>query len=326
MNELFRTPVPVSTINAPIDHTHRILMIGSCFSENIFSKLTVNHFNAQSNPTGIIYNPKSIATILHRLLEGKPYSRDDIFFNAGLWKSFDHHSMFCDPDSDRCLDHINDVFTRAANMIKNTDMVVLTLGSSFVYELKNGGRIVANCHKLPDSNYIRRLLTVDEIVKDCSDVFNKLLYCKSSMRIVMTVSPVRHLRDNPQENSVSKAHLSAAVYTLQHLFDSVYYFPAYEIMLDELRDYRFFAPDMVHPSEVAVDFIWERFRQACIDKRANRFIERYKNIIAARSHNFNFPQSEASKEFRNVQLRLLDQLKVDFPGIDLKNDYDYFRK
>lgn len=325
MNELFRTPVPVSAINAPIKHLQQVLMIGSCFSENIFFKLASYRFKVKNNPTGILYNPLSITAALKRILQGTLYSKEELFFHEGLWKSLDHHSKFSSCDIERCLDQINTEFSSAVDIIKNTDMIILTFGSSFVYQLQDSRRVVANCHKLPDQNYTRRLASIEEIVDCCSDVFRELLLYNPALQIILTVSPVRHLRDKPQENSVSKAHLVSAVYELQNIFDSVHYFPAYEIVLDELRDYRFFAADMIHPSDVAVNFIWERFRSACIDRRSNRFIDRYEHIIRAREHTFHFPDSDAANEFRAAQVQALDQLQNEFPEIDFTQDYKHFR-
>ena len=325
MNELFRTPVNVPKISSPIGHSQNILMIGSCFSENIYNKLSSYRFNVISNPTGIVYNPLSIVSVLQRLLNKNAYEKDELFFHNGLWKSFDHHSVFSDSDSGKCIDKINNEFNRAVAFIKRLDVLILTFGSAFVYQMVESGRIVSNCHKLPDNRFTRRIASIDEISSSCYDVFRSLLKLNPALNIILTVSPVRHLRDNAHENTVSKSHLISAVYELEQAVEPVYYFPAFEIMMDELRDYRFFAPDMIHPSDVAIDFIWKKFCQSCINKISNEFISRYTNVLTARMHRTLCPGSDTANAFTSAQIRYLEMLQKDFPEIELDRDLAYFR-
>lgn len=325
MNELFRTPVGIEKLKQPIDHSHKVTMIGSCFSENIYRKLKEYRFNVICNPNGVLYNPLSITAVLDRLLQKKTYIKEDLFFHNDLWMSFDHHSTFNHTDDKLCLQKINSGFLSAETFLKNTDLLMLTFGSAFVYQLSENNKVAANCHKLPESKFIRRLASVDEIVSSCCDIFNKLRQANPALNILLTVSPVRHLRDKAHENTVSKSHLIAAVYRLENIFERVYYFPSFEIMMDELRDYRFYASDMIHPSDTAIEFLWNRFRQFCISKSSNEFIERYERIIAARAHRIMFPGTAAAKEFANSQIRTLDALKDGFPLIDLSADYEWFR-
>jgi hypothetical protein len=324
MNELFRTPVNILKNGNTINHSQNILMFGSCFSENIYNKLKSYRFNCFSNPTGIVYNPLSIAAIVQRLLNRKAYTKDELIFQNGLWKSFDHHSVFNNSDPDICIEKINADFFEAATLIEKLDVLVLTFGSAFVYQLKDDLRVVSNCHKLPESRFIRRIASIDEISSSCGDFLGALLKINPALNIILTVSPVRHLRDNAHENAVSKSHLISSIYTLEQTFNNVYYFPAFEIMMDELRDYRFFASDMVHPSDVAIDFIWEKFCQACLDKKTYGFISKYAKVLAARNHRVMCPESDTVSAFANAQIRYLETLQKDFPEIGLESDFAYF--
>jgi hypothetical protein len=239
--------------------------------------------------------------------------------------SFDHHSSFNHADDQLCLQNINQEFSSAAALLNKTNLLILTFGSAFVYQLSENNRVVANCHKLPDSKFVRRLASIDEITSSCSGIISRLHQINPALNFIFTVSPVRHLRDKAHENAVSKSHLIAAVYQLENTFENVYYFPSFEIMMDELRDYRFYDSDTIHPSETAIEFLWNRFRQFCISKNSNEFILRYEKIITARAHRIMFPGTAAAKEFSNSQIRALDSLKADFPYIDLSTDYEWFR-
>ncbi len=325
MNELFRTPVDIEKLKQPIDHSHKLIMIGSCFSENIYRKLKEYRFNVLSNPNGVLYNPLSITAVINRFLQNKPYTKEDLFFHNDLWMSFDHHSIFNHTDDKICLQKINREFLSAVTILKNADLLVLTFGSAFVYQLSENNKVIANCHKLPESKFVRRLASIDEMVSSCCDIFNKLHQINPALNILLTVSPVRHLRDKAHENAVSKSHLIATVYKLESAFENVYYFPSFEIMMDELRDYRFYTSDMIHPSETAIEFLWNRFRQFCISKSSNEFIIKYEKVIAARAHRIMFPGTAAAKEFTYSQIRALDALKAGFPRIDLSSDYEWFR-
>lgn len=325
MNELFRTPVNILKNKRPILHHNQIAMVGSCFSGNIYKKLKLYRFNCFSNPTGILYNPLSIISMLNRLLQKKIYSKEELFFHNGLWKSFDHHSAFSDPEPQKCISAINASFLHAVTAIEKLDVLILTFGSAFVYERLEDKKIVANCHKIPECKFIRRLASISEIESACSQVFNAFLEKNPLLNIILTLSPVRHLGDCPHENSVSKAHCLSAINSLTKKFETVYYFPAFELMIDELRDYRFYASDMIHPSDTAIEFIWKRFCLACIDKNGKEFIKRYSNIIAARSHKISFSDTEKSIEFAAAQIKYLDILKKEYQHIDFADDYVHFK-
>jgi hypothetical protein len=324
MTNEFRTMVPVRPNASLISHESRILCMGSCFAEHIGEALTSNQFHALCNPTGSLFNPSSIASALRRLLDGRAYSRGDVFSHDGLWKSFDHHSSFADSDPDDALCAMNDRFSLAAALLPELDFLLVTFGTAAVYCHKETGRIAANCHKLPHDRFERRLLSVEEIVTDYRALFARLLERRPALSIIITVSPVRHLRDDPHENQVSKSRLIAAVDELERLFPQVYYFPAYEIMMDELRDYRFYEADMAHPSETAVCYIWERFCEGCVAERSRMFIEAFEPVRLAQKHRLQSPQAASTQEFVKGTLAKIDELQQRYPEVDLRKARGYF--
>jgi hypothetical protein len=323
MTELFRTPVTITPLKKRFDHNAVIFMAGSCFSENIFLKLKNYKFNVSSNPSGIIYNPVSISQCICRLIEKKWYTDDELFFHDGLYRSFDHHTSFSGPDKCSALEKINNSFTSAQELLCRSNLVVITLGSSFVYELRDNQRIVANCHKLPDSKFTRRLLTIDEIVDSLKNAIDILLKINPAIHVVFTVSPVRHLRDNAHENCISKAYLIASINQLQNHYKQVSYFPSYEIMLDELRDYRFYCADMVHPSDVAIDFIWNRFCKFCFDNKTLDFVRIYQPVLASMNHRIQTNDTAKIAQFTDSVKRMLDVIKEKFPDLHFETEYTW---
>jgi GSCFA family len=323
MTELFRTPVKITPLEKRFNHDAVIFMIGSCFSENIYLKLKNYKFNVSSNPSGIIYNPVSIASSICRLIKNKPYNDEELFCHDGLYRSFDHHTSFSDTDKYLTLRKINDSFTSAQELLRHSNLVMITLGSAFVYQLRENQRIVANCHKLPDSKFIRRLLTINEIVDSLKNTVDALLQLNPAMHVVFTVSPVRHLRDNAHENCVSKAYLIASINQLQTDYTQISCFPSYEIMLDELRDYRFYNADMVHPSDVAIDFIWNRFCKFCFDNKTLDFIRMYQPVLASMNHRIQTDDTVKIAQFTDSVKRMIDTIRAKFPGLHFENEYSW---
>ena len=321
MTSLFRTVIPVKKSPSPITHKSTIVSVGSCFAESMGSLLETYRFHCIVNPAGVLFNPSSMADLLDRLMRNEPFRKTDLFPHQGVWKSFSHHSRFADSDPARALDSMNASFIKAAPALKRADILMLTFGTAAVYFHKDLKKIVANCHRLPHDDFERRLLSVDEIAARYKDLFSQLFEKNPVLRCILTVSPVRHLRDDPHENSVSKARLMAAVYELEKLFpESVYYFPAYEIMMDELRDYRFYEADMAHPNETASTYIWERFCEACVAERSLSFIKDYGPILKSKEHRVRNEGSAETEEFLNSLKSKIDELKSRYPEIDPGND------
>jgi hypothetical protein len=298
--------------------------MGSCFGEHIGSRLEEYRFALRLNPTGVLYNPLSIARALERVLDRRLFTADEPFFDRGEWKSFEHHSRFNAPTKEEFLDTANHSIRQAAQILERPGTVVLTFGTAFVYRLASDGRVVANCHRLAHERFTRTLASIEEIVAVCRTLLDRLYERFPALNVIVTVSPIRHLRDNPHENQVSKAHLMAAVYALERLYPALYYFPSYEIMMDELRDYRFYDSSMTHPAPLAIDYIWHRFTEACIAARSTRFIEAYAPLLGARAHRLRDSASEASRSFAAQQLARLQRLNTEFPGVRLDADRAYF--
>ncbi len=320
--ELFRTVIPCEPMHLPISHDDTILMLGSCFTENIGTFLEDNLFNIVINPTGTLFNPVSLAAALIRVCEGTPYKEEDLFFHENVWRSFDHHSRFSSGDKKGTLHLINDQLDRARKVIENIDVLAITLGTAFIYKLKENGRVVSNCHKLPGSSFIRELAPMEMIVNSLRNAIDALIRKRPQLRIIFTISPVRHLRDNPHENTVSKAYLAAALHQLMSDLASVYYFPSYEILIDELRDYRFYASDMAHPSEVAVKYICDRFSQSCLSEKAASFIKEFEAVRKTMSHRRgNTVEGQQSRiEFVKKRLTILHET---YPSISLDKAYSW---
>jgi GSCFA family len=289
-----------------IGYTDQILSLGSCFAENIGRKLAGSCFDVDINPFGVLYNPVSIANSIGMILDKKVFSASDLFENKELWQSFSHSSLFSDTNVDGCLEKINQRLTQASQRMSQVKVLLITFGTAWVFEEKKSGRVVSNCHKLPAADFMRRRLTVSEIVEQYSQVISRLLSNNPALKIIFTVSPIRHFKDGAHENNLSKSTLLLAVNELQNNHEQVHYFPAYEIMMDELRDYRFYASDMCHPSEQAVEYIWERFGEAFFSASTVALKERVDQLCKDITHRPLHPQTKAYQLF----LQSTDNRKV----------------
>lgn len=319
------TPVQVPGFEQRLEHEHQIVSVGSCFSEHMAERLAARKFTICTNPNGVLYNPASICVLLRRLHERREYTREELFEHDGLWHSFEHHGSFSAVGRDDALARMNAHLHAAAQALARCDWLLVTLGTAFAwYHERAPGKAVANCHRLPVEQFERRCLCAEEIVSEAVSAFGDLLGLRPSLRVILTVSPVRHLRHEATENSVSKAHLVIAVDELARKFEAVHRFPSYEIMMDELRDYRFCAPDLVHPSEVAQDIIWARFREACMSARADAFVGRYEPVLQALGHRPLHAGTDGVKQFAARQLALIDALERDYPSVDFAREREHF--
>lgn len=300
----FRTEVPIDPAPFSLDHRSGIVTLGSCFSDTVGLKLLANKFRVAPNPLGTVYNPISI----HRLLTyclGQPGPDASAWQQSGeRWVHPDFHSRFSGLDKEMAIKALNAAMTDTVRYLTPVSTVILTYGTAWVFESEQTGQIVANCHKLPASHFRQRLLQVDEIVSDFIRVKN-LLKERGVNRIILTVSPVRHVKSTLERNSVSKSVLRMACHQLSHEVESVSYFPAFEIMMDDLRDYRFYTSDMIHPSEVAGDYIWEKFSSAYFSKATQEVIAAWKDLSKALQHRPFHPESAGHLKFlRDVHSRL----------------------
>ncbi len=259
------TPVDVPPLPFRLDFGTGIVTIGSCFSDEIGHRLAEGGFSVEQNPFGTLYNPASVAAALERVADDREIGSDDLVEHEGLWHSWHHHGAFSRSTADETLAVCNARIHQAHAALKEADLLMLTFGTAWVFE--HNGKVVANCHKLPPQNFVRRCMTVDEIVSRWMPLLNKLSALNARLTILFTVSPIRHMADGAHGNQLSKATLLLAEEELlraRNQGGKVHYFPSYEIVLDELRDYRFYAADMAHPTPLAVDIVWDRFQQACM--------------------------------------------------------------
>ncbi|HTB51762.1 MAG TPA: GSCFA domain-containing protein [Ferruginibacter sp.] len=306
-----------------IEHHQKLLLIGSCFTENIGNKLQQLKFSVQANPNGILFNPVSIATSLLSYIENKQYTENDLFYQNESWNSWQHHSRFSNPDKNECLAVINESQQQAHHFLKIANWVMITLGSGFVYELENN-EIVANCHKVPTDKFNKKLLNAIEIKEMLDAALEKLFIFNPNIKIIFTISPVRHLRDGFVENNRSKAALIQAVHQLISEHEKTFYFPAYELVIDDLRDYRFYAEDMVHPNYAATNYVWEKFITTCIDERAQQLMKEINIINAAKSHKPFNPASAQHKKFLQTNLDKVKKIQEEHAYIDLTEEIDFF--
>lgn len=322
----FRTIVELPKKQTIIQHSDKILLMGSCFAENIGKMFVANKFNCMSNPYGVLYNPQSIALAISELLQGKYYKEDDnaLVRYGEYWHSLHHHGSFSATDKEVCVHLINEKLAETYQLFPQTNMLMITWGTAWVYRWKLSGEIVANCHKIPSSEFIRERMDVDTIVSVYSNLIRKLLAeVNPNLKILFTVSPIRHAKDGFHENQLSKSILLLSVDALQKTFpEQVCYFPSYEMIMDELRDYRFYADDMLHPSALAQQFIWQRFEKSCFTEECQQIISQWMEIKKALAHTPFHPESEEYKAFLCQIVLKIDRLKEKYPYFETKNELE----
>ncbi|MEO1259307.1 MAG: GSCFA domain-containing protein [Bacteroidota bacterium] len=320
----FRTEILPEKINVEISHQHPILCIGSCFAENIGRKLNELKFPVLINPFGIVYNPISIVSVLEKIISKSSFAENDLFQNLGLYHSFAHHGRFSHPDKLTALQQINNSLQEARIFLNKTNRLVLTLGTAHVFIYKNTNEIVANCHKVAGQEFLRKRLSVAEIQAPLINVFKKLKAQLPLLEIIVTVSPVRHLRDGLVENQRSKAALVLGLDEVCRQLEFVHYFPSYEIVLDDLRDYRFYEKDLSHPNEMAVDYIWKKFEHLFFNEGTKNICRQILSINNAAKHRPFHPASEAHQRFLKKQLELIDQLEKKYAFLNFKKEKNIF--
>ena len=305
----FRTEISVPPSDFRISHACTIAMQGSCFAENMASKFTDAGFSIDINPFGIAYNPLSLSQNLNRLLDNKPYSADELFKDNYIYHSFSHHSRFSGANPDEVLARINSRLEQSSAFLGTANLLIITFGTAYVYRLQSTGRVVSNCHKQPDKLFSYKRLTVEEIVEQWNNLIIRLQTINSSLRILFTVSPIRHWKDGAHENQLSKSILLLSVEKLLRNHSHCYYFPAYELLLDDLRDYRYYAEDMLHPSSQAVDYIWEKFTDTYFDEDTVKKSKAFEKIRQSLNHIPFQPESETYRQFREKAEAKLEALK-----------------
>ncbi|SFP71876.1 GSCFA domain-containing protein [Parafilimonas terrae] len=328
----FFANINIKPLEPSISYRDKIVLTGSCFTEHIGNFLIESKFNALQNPNGILFDPQSVASSLLSYIENKAYAENDLFYLNEAWNSWQHHSRFSNIDKEACLNAINNSQQQAHAFLKHADWLIITLGSAFTYKLVQGSAFyvepneVANCHKAPAQNFIKHLNTIEEIITTFDTVIHRLFYFNPKLKIIFTISPVRHLRDGVVDNNRSKARLIEAVHHLVNKFDKLYYFPAYELVIDVLRDYRFYDVDLAHPNYAATQFVLDKFSETCFSQSTKELVEEIKKIVIAKKHKPFNSQSSLHKKFLQQQLEKAKDILQRHPYLNLEEEIKYFSK
>lgn len=318
-----QTLVDLPTDLPEVTHRRPILLMGSCFAEHIGRRLEGYKFRVERNPYGILYNPLSMAQALDELRLEVAYDASRLFFHNDLWHSAMHHGSFSHPTAEETLQAIGRRQNSARAVLESSPLLMLTLGTAHVYERVDTGQVVGNCHRLPARCFGRRLISVSEATERLAATLEPLLSKNPDMQVLMTVSPIRHVGDGLHANQLSKSTLLLAVEALTHAFPGrIGYFPAYELLMDELRDYRFYADDLVHPSALAVEWVWSKFVEACMSPDTRVVLKELDGLKADLGHRPFRPQGDAYRAFVHQILLNIERLQRKYPTFDFQNEID----
>lgn len=318
----FRTVIQIEPQQNNIRHSDKIICIGSCFADNIGEKLIFHKFPTLVNPYGVLFNPISISESLIQIL--RKTTQEAPFFHDGLWQSYQFHGSFSHPNKVICEEKMITAQKEAYEFAKETNWLIISLGSNVVYRLKENGRVVANCHKMPSDTFEKESLSFSEMQLHIEEALNCFKELSPNLRCVLTVSPVRYIKNNFEENSISKAHLRILTQILCDKYDWICYFPAFEIMTDDLRDYRFYSQDRIHPSKEAVDYIWDCFSEAWFNKETQHLNQEIALVQKAVQHRPQFAETESYKLFCRQTLEKIKYLKKSYPFLNLENECKCF--
>jgi hypothetical protein len=317
----FLTRVEIPAPGFTIDYKSKIFLIGSCFTDNIGTKAEKLKFNVCINPFGAQYNPNSIAKGLNSLLDKEVFTKNDLSYENELWFSYSHYTLFSNTDPDLCLDKINSGFLSARDFICTADILFITLGTAWTYILKETGEVVSNCHKIPAARFDRFFSSIDQSFDELRNAINRIRQVNPGIKVVLSVSPVRHLKDGAIENQRGKSSLLLTVARLEKELSNIYYFPAYEIFMDELRDYRFYASDMIHPSDAAIDYIWGRFKQTFFTEVTTKISLEIQDFVNSLDHRPIHISSGAYKKFVSSLKAKLEKLSKKYPSINFNKEH-----
>jgi len=310
-----QTKIPFGPSKHQIDYSSKILLVGSCFVENIGEKLDYFKFQNEINPFGILFQPSAIATFFNRVHAQNFFAKSDLVFHNERWHCLEAHSEKSGIDPDKVLENLNNSLKSTLEFLKNATHVIITVGTAWGYRYKKTGKKVANCHKIPQTEFDKKLAVIDDISTDLSSILGILNAINPQIKVVFTVSPVRHLKDGFVENQRSKAHLISAVHLILEKHDHADYFPSYELMMDELRDYRFYERDMLHPNAVAVDYIWNKFTSVYLTPQAREITVKIDEVQKGLAHRAFNPDSEAHLKFLKKLEIKKSEIEKNFPNI-----------
>ena len=311
----FTTPVSIAPQEPRIDHHSKIFLAGSCFVENIGDKFDYFKLSNKRNPFGILYNPFAIRDLISRAVSGSTFSAEDVFFHNERWHCFEVHSSLSDPDRDKLISRLNDELILTREYLIQATHVIITPGTSWIYRRVENNAPVANCHKLPQVNFKKEISTLTELDDAFYTLITQIRELNPVARIIFTISPVRHIKDGLVENQLSKSLLNVAVHNTLSKDEFTSYFPSYEIMMDELRDYRFYAEDMLHPAKVGTNFIWNKFVYAWLSSEATLMLKEIDKIQKSLAHRPFNEESLAHQKFQSDLLKKISNVKTRFPHL-----------
>jgi hypothetical protein len=309
----FTTKIPIQKYQKPITYESKIVALGSCFAENMSEKFEYFKFQNTLNPFGIIFNPVSIEKLVNRIVNQIEFTEKDIFFHNDLWHCYEVHSELSNPNKEKFLNVLNHLIFQSFNSLIQTSHLIITYGTSWVYRNIESKEIVANCHKVPQKQFTKEILSIETIEKSIKNTIALIQKVNPNCNFIFTVSPVRHIKDGFVDNTLSKSNLISAIHNSQFITHN--YFPSYEIMMDELRDYRFYASDMLHPNQTAIDYIWERFSENYISDESQKVIEEVDSIQKSLLHRSFNPNSESHQKFLENLQQKINTLALKFPHI-----------
>ncbi|MCX7862758.1 MAG: GSCFA domain-containing protein [Bacteroidales bacterium] len=320
---MYYTPIHIKPFNKKIQYNDKLFFIGSCFSDEIARKLIDYKFAVISNPFGTLYNPISIYQSLQRITNQTHVTENDFFCEDDIYKSFHFHSKLADTNLNQLIEHANNIIANSYQFLKQASWIFITYGTSYVYIHKNTSDIVANCHKLPATTFEHRMLTAHEVNRAICSTIELLQHFNKNLSIVFTISPVRYLKYGSFENQVSKSLLFTSLYQAFQTYTSLLYFPAYEIFMDELRDYRYYATDMLHPSTDGIEHVWNKFKQYCIHENSYELLNKIHEIKQACLHKPMFPLSALYQKHAKSTLFKINQLELEYPFLNFNEEKNF---
>ena len=312
----FTTKIPIKNSNFLLDYNSKIVSLGSCFAVNMAEKLDYFKFQNTCNPFGILFHPLAIEKFIDFAVSEKEFTEKDVFFHNELWHCFDAHSDLSNPDGEELLVNLNAIVQSSKTAIEKASHIIITYGTAWIYTNLESNEIVANCHKVPQKQFGKSILSVEAIQKSFKNTIDLIKKVNPNCSIIVTISPVRHIKDGFVENQWSKANLVTSVHQVlktEHFKRNTAYFPSYEIMMDELRDYRFYGEDMLHPNQVAIDFIWKRFKETSISETIFTTMDDVEGIQKSLSHRPFNPNSESHMKFLAKLSEKLTKLATHYP-------------
>jgi GSCFA family len=322
----FFLPIQINAPAEKIRYPQKIILTGSCFTEHIGHHLVDMKFDILQNPNGILFDPVSVANSLISYLTPDPYRSEDLFFYNELWQSWKHHGLFSDTDQQSVLNKINHSQQSAHAFLKQADWLIITLGSAFAYLNKKQNKTVANCHRAPADWFTKKLLPVEEMLAVLDEAMHRLFDINPQLQIVYTISPVRHIRDGVIENNRSKARLIEVAHQLVNKFNRTHYFPAYELVIDVLRDYRFYDKDLVHPNYMATNYVVENFMEHYVHPDVRLIAEEIRKLQISRKHRPLHPDTDAHRRFLKEQFDKTTELARKYPFLDFKTELEHFKQ